>query len=246
MILTCPECATRYQTDAAKFPSGGRSVRCAKCGHVWHQAPPQPEPDEETFVPEPAPAAPVYERVETPFVTEEPSYREPLPSRITPDPDPYVEKPAMAPGVTRRLGLVIGWALFITVVLAIGWAGLTFRQEIAAAWPQSASLYNGIGMPVNTRGIEFQKVAYHSEEEGGQPVLAVTGELVNISEHALPVPQKIRVGVSDEQKREIYSYTFVPDVKTLEPGQAVPFRTRLANPPSAARNLEVRFARDGE
>ena len=45
MILTCPQCATRYQVDGAKFPGAGRNVRCAKCGHVWHQLGPCREPD---------------------------------------------------------------------------------------------------------------------------------------------------------------------------------------------------------
>ena len=43
MILTCPQCSTRYQVDGAKFPSTGRNVRCAKCGHVWHQLGPMAE-----------------------------------------------------------------------------------------------------------------------------------------------------------------------------------------------------------
>src|SRR5258708_5032755 len=50
MILTCPQCATRYQVDANKFPASGRNVRCAKCGHVWHQLGPTPEPDAETYM----------------------------------------------------------------------------------------------------------------------------------------------------------------------------------------------------
>ena len=37
MILTCPQCATRYQADEAKFPPAGRAVRCGKCRHQWHQ-----------------------------------------------------------------------------------------------------------------------------------------------------------------------------------------------------------------
>src|ERR1700748_2878602 len=41
MILTCPNCSTRYQADEAKFPPSGRQVRCAKCGHVWHQPGPE-------------------------------------------------------------------------------------------------------------------------------------------------------------------------------------------------------------
>src|SRR5438552_9436523 len=44
MIITCPQCETRYTADAASFPASGRRVRCSKCGHVWHQAAPEPEP----------------------------------------------------------------------------------------------------------------------------------------------------------------------------------------------------------
>ena len=58
MILTCPQCATRYQVDGAKFPAAGRNVRCAKCSHVWHQLGPveEPDPDAEIVVQEPAAA----------------------------------------------------------------------------------------------------------------------------------------------------------------------------------------------
>jgi predicted Zn finger-like uncharacterized protein len=40
MIITCPSCSTRYPVEAASFAPSGRKVRCAKCGHSWHQAPP--------------------------------------------------------------------------------------------------------------------------------------------------------------------------------------------------------------
>ncbi|HLJ63127.1 MAG TPA: zinc-ribbon domain-containing protein, partial [Stellaceae bacterium] len=39
MILTCPHCSTRYQIDPNLLGAGGRAVRCASCGHTWHQAP---------------------------------------------------------------------------------------------------------------------------------------------------------------------------------------------------------------
>ncbi len=42
MIITCPECATRYDVDDERFHPDGRSVRCAACGESW-------------FVPAPAP-----------------------------------------------------------------------------------------------------------------------------------------------------------------------------------------------
>lgn len=56
MIITCPECATRYDVDDARFSPNGRSVRCAACQQSWFV--PAPEPVEEMLSPRP-PAAPV-------------------------------------------------------------------------------------------------------------------------------------------------------------------------------------------
>jgi hypothetical protein len=88
-------------------------------------------------------------------------------------------------------------------------------------------------------------VDYRRENEDGQVVLAVSGEIVNAGSRELPVPQTVRVTLSDASNHELYHWTFKPTAATLAPGKSVPFMTRLASPPAAARHLEVRFAKDG-
>ncbi|MEZ5757555.1 MAG: DUF3426 domain-containing protein [Emcibacteraceae bacterium] len=45
MILTCPECKSRYVVNPAALMPRGRTVRCAKCSHSWFEQ----KPDESVF-----------------------------------------------------------------------------------------------------------------------------------------------------------------------------------------------------
>ncbi len=227
MILTCPSCSTRYSVDGAKFPASGRTVRCAKCGHSWHQAPEIPEP-------EPEPAAPAPAAAES-FAASSPT-RAYAPAATTPAP--------RAP-IGPKLAVVAGWIGLIAMVLAIAVSAVRWRQDIAVIWPQSAGVYSSLGLKVNASGIDFRQVNYQRQSEDGQIVLAVTGQIVNAGSRELPVPQTVRVTLSDGAGHELYHWTFKPNATVLKPGQQVPFVTRLSSPPAAARHLEVRFAKDG-
>ena len=243
MILTCPACDTRYQADAANFAGPGRKVRCAKCGHVWHQVapPPEPEPGLETYAEPPAPPVrPEPVASPAPIAPRRAAYAPPP----EPEPEPDVDwAPKSASRWPRILGLGLGWMGLIAAVLIVAWSAVVYRQEIATLWPQSASLYARLGLPVNARGIGIADVAYSDQMEDGQVVLKVTGNLVNITARELPVPP-IRVTLSGEDNRELYHWNFSAPVATLKPGQSTPFQTRLSSPPSGARHLEVRFAGD--
>jgi predicted Zn finger-like uncharacterized protein len=60
MILTCPSCGTQYAVKDGAIAAGGRKVRCAACGHSWHQDPDTGSTETEApsaSAPEPPPAA---------------------------------------------------------------------------------------------------------------------------------------------------------------------------------------------
>ncbi|HEY5239567.1 MAG TPA: DUF3426 domain-containing protein [Rhizomicrobium sp.] len=232
MILTCPQCDTRYQTDAAKFAPSGRTVRCAKCGHAWHQ---QPEGASAAV------AADAVAEVEPPPVVEE--VRPPR-AAFTAIPTP-IASTADAPPRRGRMRAILGWGGLAILIALIFWAAINFRENIVAAWPQSASMYAMLGLETNAEGVAFVDVSYARETEDGAPVLAVSGRIVNVGNQELPVPP-IRVALTDHDKRELYHWSFSASVATLHPGQAVPFTTRLPSPPPAARHLELRFAKANE
>ena len=240
MILTCPSCDTRYSVDGAKFPAAGRTVRCAKCGHSWHQ------PGEGEAVPEAAPEIPA-ETAPAPPPTEAPESSDPFP--VNPSPT-RAFAPAAVASESRspmgpKLAVVAGWAGLIAVVLLIAVSAVRYRQDIAVIWPQSAGVYSSLGLKVNASGIDFRQVDYRRETEDGQVVLAVSGVIVNAGSRQLTVPQTVRVTLSDVSNHELYHWNFKPNATVLGPGQSVPFMTRLSSPPAAARHLEVRFAKDG-
>ena len=56
MILTCPQCSTRYHVDPAALGSAGRTVRCASCGQRWSAKPPVDTPQAVELGPPPSEA----------------------------------------------------------------------------------------------------------------------------------------------------------------------------------------------
>jgi len=235
MILTCPSCATRYQADATMIAPPGRNVRCAKCSHVWFQAPPEIEVEPE---PEPAPIS---------VVASEPAPRS-MVSAVSVDEAPAQEAPPrepMSPAPVMRLAALAGWAALIVVVVGLAFAGVQYRQAVASLWPKTASLYAALGAPVNVRGLDLRDVHPDRQFENGQPVLEVKGDIVNVSDHPIPVPQ-IRVALIDDDAREVYHWTFDSGAGTLASGASHAFTTRLTAPPQEAKSLDIRFAETGE
>ena len=243
MILTCPSCSTRYQADSARFVAPGRNVRCAKCGHVWFQTAPEAEPEPEPVLepvvvrqPDPVPSVPA--------VAAAPPTLESIVKPAQPQTAQAKPKPRRPPQGSI-LADAIAWAALILLAVMIGWAAVQYRQTIVEMWPGVSPLYEVLGLPVEAEGIALTDIAYQHEVEDGQPVLSVTGKIVNVSDRELPVPI-IRVMLSDQDQHEIYHWMFNSGVQSLKPGAESSFVTRLSSPPAEARNLNIRFAEAGE
>ena len=135
----------------------------------------------------------------------------------------------------RRYG-----AIAASLIILLGGL-LVFRDTVVRFAPGSARLFALAGFEVNLRGLEFRDIVYAREFEDGIPVLAVRGEIVNVTEEPVLLPQ-IRFSLRDSGAQEVYYWTGSVDPDLLAPADVVPFESRLASPPPGAQEILVRFA----
>jgi predicted Zn finger-like uncharacterized protein len=135
----------------------------------------------------------------------------------------------------RRYG-----AIAASLIILLG--GLVvFRDYVVRFAPGSARLFALTGLEVNLRGLEFRDIVYAREFEDGIPVLAVRGEIVNVTEEPVLLPE-IRFSLRDSRSQEVYYWTGSAGPDLLAPSGVVPFESRLASPPAGAEEILVRFA----
>ncbi len=245
MIIVCPECATRYTVKPDSFNPNGRTVRCTKCSNTWFQkyipedvldldAPsPGPGPDNagESHDVRPTSGGTGSIDVETEAA------RLLKASRRTTD--------RLRARARKRRGNLRGWLLLTGSLAAAIVLAVQFRVPVVRTLPTVATLYAAVGLPVNVRGMEFRNLATEQQFENGMPVLAIRGEIVNISPEPKSVP-RLRFSLRDGARQELYHWSMNVRKEPLNPDEAVPFVARLASPPSEAQDIQVRFARQSD
>jgi predicted Zn finger-like uncharacterized protein len=237
MILTCPNCATRYVVDAARIGASGRQVRCARCAHEWHSPPgvetPPPAPAAAAPVAAPPPASP-----SPPAAVEPVREAGPLSSLGRPAPA-VVNLPALRKPPRRAVG--VGWLALIVAVLVV-LLGLVFgRDRIMAALPQTKAAYAALGLaelaPPFTLDFDRTKGRASYAENGR---LVIEGEIVNLGKTVQPVPP-VRIVLRDGAGQEVASWTFEPSARELAAGARLSFSTGRESPPEGARGFEAAF-----
>lgn len=245
MILTCPECASRYFVDDAKVGSAGRVVRCASCGARW-TARNEAAADEELFE-APSPAASADDAALDPLhaLDEISAADEPPVSALPGEELPKVFR-ARA-DAERRLreakttGIVWGGMVAVMVVILVG-AGV-FRLNIGKLWPSTAGAYAMVGAPINTIGliVEESSIRARPTLHEGRAGLTITGVIRNITEKPVSAPP-LRVALLNKGHKRVAGQLAAAADPMIPPGQTRHFSITLLDPPSSAQVLEVGFA----
>ncbi len=227
MILTCPQCSTQYQIDAAAFGEGRRKLRCNKCAFVW---------DGDGGEAGNAKAGARQGAAQNDDINAQ-AMRLLAASRRA--------RRRLAEQDRLRRKNRNGW-IALAASLAVFFASAYFlRTGIVRQFPNAAGLYAALNLPVNIRGLELRNITTMRDYENGLPVLSVRGEVVNVTGEPLHVP-RVRFGLRDQSRQEIYSWSVSISGQPLAPQQSVKFVTRLASPPSEAGEIMVRFVKNDD
>jgi hypothetical protein len=201
-------------------------VRCSTCGARWRALPEGASDDDEALpgplddiVAEPAGAADA----------------EPPLDFVVPT------KPARPPKA-KTSPLMVAASVAVVLLALVAGGVIVMREAVARAVPGAAEVFAAIGLPVDTHGLIIEHVAFAPQLVGGQPVLAVTGQVRNIRHEATNSPP-IRFSFLDKAGKPLGGRVAQPLASTarVPPGGVRYFTINLPDPPANARKLEVGF-----
>jgi predicted Zn finger-like uncharacterized protein len=143
----------------------------------------------------------------------------------------------------RKLSVVtIGWlALALIVASIVGTLALA-PSAVMSVLPGTARLYALFGVPLGSHGLAFQGVRYGWTSDGGQTVLEVQGDVVNLTSTTVDVPTVV-IALRDESGEEISAWTTEIGEDELGAGEQAPFLRQIPSPPSNVRSVKVHFAK---
>ncbi|MGA7456581.1 MAG: zinc-ribbon domain-containing protein [Methyloceanibacter sp.] len=138
--------------------------------------------------------------------------------------------------------VTIGWLLLALVVASVIGTLVLAPSAVMSVLPGAARLYALFGAPVGAHGLAFEGVRYGWTSEGGQTVLEVQGDVVNLTAAPVDVPTVV-IALRDEKGEEISEWTTEVGEEELAGGEHAPFLRQIPSPPSNVRSVKVRFAK---
>ncbi|MDG1708545.1 MAG: zinc-ribbon domain-containing protein [Emcibacteraceae bacterium] len=264
MILTCPECKSRYVVSPNALLPHGRTVRCAKCKHNWFEKKPEenveivpPQNLEEDVSPDSSsePTENPENEVSNDIADESTDFDFPI-SKPRKRKRPIAKSSNLPALQNQKYGSSkMGWISLVVFITALISLFLIFQEFISTNLPASKRLYTAVGLdqvqstndpekpieePLEDRlkigPLEISRANIRNVDN-----LIIKGYVENISGGNQVLPE-LKITLLNEQRRAIREWTFKAIKSQAAPEEQVTFETSLPNPPATARDVSVIFA----
>ena len=230
IVLSCPNCATRYRANPQAIGANGRKVRCTSCDHVWTATGDDPD----SLPPIEAAPAETFGQAEVDDLFEE----EAAPAK------PHQAFRAKVEARRRKATLAAvggawgGLGLMVAALLIGAWV---FRVDVVNLWPRASSAYAMVGAEVNPYGFSLGEIEIEGQVEHGVPVLIIDGEIRNFDRRERAAPT-LRAYLLDADGHPVLEWPVRLDVESVRAGRSERFRTIVSDPPPDAVEAEIRIA----
>jgi predicted Zn finger-like uncharacterized protein len=271
MIITCPQCATRFSLGQTVIGPQGRKVRCSSCRHIWVQMPlaeseeaPAGEAESETLSFEEAAqpaasaeaaagaaAAPAAAGASTASVA-----AAGVSAGVASAAASAMEATAPEMAVTRFQRpsaeaedqrtiwpVLLAWLLFFAMVVAIVAGFYRFRQQFVDLWPPAVQLYELVDIDV------VPPPGYGLRIEVGDQSRTVEEGVAFLTvkgtlANVSDRPRRvahIQGTMFDAAGRPAQTWDFAPNKEILAAHETIAFETKVKNPTPTATRFELNF-----
>ena len=234
MILTCPECATRYFVADDRVGPEGRTVRCAACGNKWTALP--EEPLELAASPEEGAVAVDGSGDDAGEISD-----------LSGDalPKAFRERAQTREKVREAATIGVVWASFAVIIALIIGLLVVLREDIARMWPRTAGAYALVHLPVNLVGLSIENQHAQPALRDGHAALVVTGALHNVRDHPTPT-LPLRISLLNAAGKVVQVKIADPGGARIPPGESRRFSVDLLDPPASASDVQIEFVIGGK
>jgi predicted Zn finger-like uncharacterized protein len=245
MILTCPECATRYFVPDGSVGPEGRTVRCASCSNSWRAFPEADAPLELDVSEEEAVA--FTQEIEAQASAGAPgtgaggrarlrAARRGTAEGLPAEGEAASREPPRG-GLRRPVGPGRRGRGGVLATLAVS------RESVVQAWPKSASAYAAIGLPVNPTGLVIERQQATPSFMEGRPAIIVRGSIRNVRTQPVIAPP-LEITLLDGGGKALATKISQAVNPSVPAGASRYFEETVLDPPGAVAEVEVKFALD--